>query len=59
VAEKVWTAEELATLSPADVDALFEAGLITDLGAAPTEFLAHVRSRVQERIDATERSSQS
>lgn len=59
VAEKVWTAEELAKLPPSEVDALFEASLVTDLEAAPTEFVARVRARVQKRIDARERSSKS
>lgn len=35
VSDKIWTAEELATLSLAEPDALFEASIITDLADAP------------------------
>ncbi|MFA5883775.1 MAG: hypothetical protein WDA60_07985 [Acidimicrobiia bacterium] len=57
MADKVWTAAELERLSPAEQDALFDAGLVTDLDAVPPEFVARVRQRVQERIDSTEASS--
>lgn len=57
VADKVWTAEELERLSPAEQDAVFEASLVTDLSAVPPEFMARIRQRVQERIDSTEASS--
>jgi len=49
--QRVWTAEELERLSPAEQDALFEASLVSDLTAVPPEFLARVRARVQDRID--------
>lgn len=57
VPDKVWTAEELEKLSPAEQDALFEASVITDLDAVPAEYLARVRARVQHRIDTAEASS--
>jgi hypothetical protein len=57
VAERVWTAEELEQLSPAEQDALFEQGIQTNLTEVPAEFLARVRARVQQRIDS-EASSQ-
>jgi len=57
VAEKAWTAEEFERLSPAQQDAVFEQSIVTDLAAVPEKFLAHVRARVQQRID-TEASSQ-
>ena len=53
---KVWTAAELDDMSPAEVDELFEAGVVRDLDEVPPAFLARVRARVQERID-TEQSS--
>ena len=56
MAEKVWTAEELEKLSPAEQDALFEASIVMDLDDAPAEFVDHIRSRIQERI-RTEASS--
>jgi hypothetical protein len=57
VAEKVWTTEEFERLSPAQQDAVFEQSIATDLAAVPEDFLAHVRARVQQRID-DEASSQ-
>lgn len=47
---KVWTADELERMSAAEQDAVFEAGLVTDLDSVPTEFLERVRRRAQERI---------
>jgi hypothetical protein len=44
-------------LSPVQQDAVFEQSIVTDLAAVPEDFLAHVRGRVQQRID-TEASSQ-
>ena len=56
MADKVWTADELERLSPAEQDAVFEASIVTDLSSVPPEFVARVRQRVQERIDSTEAS---
>ena len=53
---KVWTAAELDEMTQAEVDALFEASIVRDLDDVPPEFLARVRARVQERIDAEESS---
>ena len=50
VSDKVWTAEELESLSPAEQDALFASSVTTDLGQVPPEFLERVRSRLRERI---------
>jgi hypothetical protein len=58
VAHKVWTAEELEQLSPAERDEIFEASVVQDLGDVPPEFLSRVRARVEERIAATETPSQ-
>lgn len=54
---KIWTAAELDEMTPAEVDALFEASIVRDLDDVPPEFLARVRARVQERIDAEESST--
>ncbi|MBI2703674.1 MAG: hypothetical protein HYX32_00055 [Actinobacteria bacterium] len=51
---KVWTAAELDEMTPAQIDELFEASIISDLNDVPPEFLAHVRERIQARIDAEE-----
>jgi hypothetical protein len=51
---KVWTAAELDELSPAEVDALFQASIVTDLDEVPPEFLAKVRADLEEHIAATE-----
>jgi hypothetical protein len=53
---KVWTAAELDKMSPAEVDALFQSSIVRDLDDVPPDFLARVRARVQERIDAEEPS---
>ena len=50
MADKIWTAEELDRLTPADQDALFEASLVADLHEVPPEFLERVRRRMGERV---------
>lgn len=52
---KVWTADELERMSPAEQDAVFEAGVVTDLDSVPAEFLERVRRRAQERIASADR----
>lgn len=52
---RVWTAEELEGMSPAEQDAVFEAGVVADLDSVPTEFLERVRRRAQERIASADR----
>lgn len=47
---KVWTADEIAALPPAEQDALFQAGIVRDLDQVPPEFLARVRGRLEERL---------
>lgn len=58
MAEKVWTAEELERLSPAERDEIFQASIVRDLDDVPPEFLERVRARVEQRIAATETPSQ-
>jgi hypothetical protein len=50
MAGKVWTAEELERMSPAEQDAVFAQSVITDLPQVPPEFLARVRSHLQDRM---------
>ncbi len=55
---KVWTAAELDELTPAEVDEIFRASIVTDLNEVPPEFLARVRAATLERvaeIDAAKR----
>ncbi len=48
--QKVWTAEEIEKLTPAEQDELFDGSVVRDLSEVPPEFLAHVRERLGERI---------
>jgi hypothetical protein len=50
VADKVWTAEDLERLRPAEQDAVFESSLATDVASLPADFLERVRTRAQQRI---------
>ncbi len=50
VVDRVWTAVEIAALTPAEQDALFRAGIVRDLDQVPPEFLARVRGRLEDRI---------
>lgn len=54
VADKVWTAEELEQMTPAERHALFRASVVTDLSQAPEELLARARRRVEERAAGNE-----
>ena len=54
MARKIWTAAELDDMTPAQVDALFQASIVTDLDEVPAEFLAKVRADAEEHIAATE-----
>jgi hypothetical protein len=48
--DRVWTADEIAALTPAEQDALLRSGIVRDLDQVPPEFLARVRSRLEDRI---------
>ena len=50
MAHKVWTAQELERLSPAEQDAIFESSIVTDLDQVPAAFLDRVRARLEVRI---------
>jgi hypothetical protein len=43
--QRIWTAEELSQLSPAEQDAIF----VTDLAEVPPEFLLQIRDRFEQR----------
>ena len=58
MADKVWTAEELEGMTPAEQDAIFESSLITDPAQVPEGFLERVRSRTRRRIRDTETRKQ-
>jgi hypothetical protein len=53
---KLWTAAELDEMTPAEVDALFQASIVKDLDEVPPAFLARVRADVEAHIAATEAS---
>ena len=50
MARKVWTAEELERMTPAEQDAHFDASLVTNLSDVPEAFLDHLRERLEDRI---------
>ena len=49
MARKVWTAAEIAELTPAEQDDLFNSSVVNDLSEVPDEFLARVRARPAKR----------
>lgn len=56
---KVWTAVELEAMDPAEVDAIFEEGIIWDPADAPPEMLGRTRDRILRRIEETEPTQRS
>ena len=52
--DKVWTAEELESLTPAEQDELFAASLIRDPARMPQAFIERIRQRARQRIADTE-----
>ena len=51
---KIWTAEELLKLTPAEQDAIFESSMVRDLDQAPAKLVALARARIEQRIARTE-----
>lgn len=47
----MWTAEEFEALTPSERDEAFDAAVVLDLDAIPSELLERVRTRLQERIE--------
>ena len=50
---KIWTAEELAGMTPAEQDAVFDRAVVTDLSEVPDRFLTRVRERFLASRHAT------
>jgi hypothetical protein len=50
MAGKVWSAEELERMTPAEQDAAFASSVVTDLEVVPAAFLARVRARFEMRM---------
>jgi hypothetical protein len=50
VESKVWTAEELDDLSPAERHSLFDARVVRTLDQSPPVLIARARARIEERI---------
>ena len=51
---KLWTADELEQLPPAERTEIIRAGIISDLTRVPDAFLERVRSNVRNHIETTE-----
>lgn len=47
---KLWTAEALEKLSPAERHALFDESVVTTLDQAPPALVERVRTRIEQRI---------
>lgn len=56
---KLWTAEELEKLSPAERTEIIRAGIVTDLDEVPAAFLERVQANVRDHIATTETASTS
>ncbi len=50
MAQKIWTAEELERMTPAEQDAIFDASVAESLDDVPKEFLAKVRARFEAHL---------
>lgn len=55
--KKVWTAEELEKMSPAEQDEIFASSIVKDLDAAPQHLVNRAREAVQQRLEAEDASS--
>lgn len=51
---KLWTAEELERLSPAERNEIIRAGIVSDLDDVPPAFLDRVRANVHDHISTSE-----
>ena len=58
MAQKIWTAEELERMTPAEQDAIFDASVVRNLNDVPEEFLARVRARFEAHLAGTESPTQ-
>lgn len=55
---KIWTAEELERMTPAERHAIFEASIVWDIDDAPPELIERARVKIAEHIARTEHSGQ-
>jgi hypothetical protein len=58
MAQKIWTAEELERMTPAEQDAIFDASVVRNLDDVPKEFMARVRARFEAHLAGTESPTQ-
>ncbi len=58
MAEKVWTAEKLESLTPEEQDAVFDSSLVHDPADVPPEFLERIRERARRRLADTQTPKQ-
>ena len=54
MAERVWTAAELESMTPEERTRIFRAGIVWDLDEAPAELLGRIRARAQAHLDGAE-----
>ena len=54
VARKVWTADELGSMTAVEQDVAFDATLVTDLSTIPAAFLERVRTRLAAHADGAD-----
>ncbi len=52
--DKIWSADELMAMSPAERQALFEANSTSDLAEIPDHLLEHAREGIRAHIARTE-----
>lgn len=49
MAQKIWTATELAGMTPSEQDAIFDASIVRDLDRVPASVLQRARARLEQR----------
>ncbi len=58
MAQKIWTAEELERMTPAEQDAIFDDSIVRNHDDVPNEFLTRVRARFEAHLADTESPAQ-
>lgn len=56
MSQKIWTAQELEQMTPAERQDLFDKSIVRDLDEVPTEFLDRIRAKVLTREAGAETS---
>lgn len=54
MSRRIWSASELQLLSPTEQDAVFASALVRDLAEVPPEFLARVRTRLEQHVSGSD-----